>query len=133
MLWIQTECRIRYFSNLAIYTFIHMLTLIRTISILSLLDCAFFFYQNYPCRLTHSEMECDFPCEETLFKSEHPYADPNFQFSRDLTIYKAFQSLFEPPESGHHISESNRMALTVMDMFILIHGKQSSLCQILVF
>ncbi|KAJ5787619.1 transcriptional regulator family: Fungal Specific TF [Penicillium paradoxum] len=96
-LWIQKECRIR------------------TMSIISLLDCAFFFYQNYPCRLTLTEMECDLPCDESLFFSEHPFSEPNFRFSRDLQISEAFENLFaEAPES-------DTMDLTTLDMFILIH------------
>ncbi|OQE41749.1 hypothetical protein PENCOP_c004G04807 [Penicillium coprophilum] len=96
-LWIQKECRIR------------------TISIISLLDCAFFFFQNYPCRLTHTEMECDLPCEESLFCSEHPFAEPNFSFSRGLMVSEAFENLF------HEAPESTPMKLTALDMFILIH------------
>ncbi|KAJ5372948.1 transcriptional regulator family: Fungal Specific TF [Penicillium concentricum] len=97
-LWIQKECRIR------------------TISIISLLDCAFFFYQNYPCRLTHTEMECDLPCDESVFFSEHPFAEPNFCFSRGLMLSGAFENLFD------EAPESNTMKLTALDMFILIHS-----------
>jgi hypothetical protein len=96
-LWIQKECRIR------------------TISIISLLDCAFYFYQNYPRRLTLTEMECDLPCAESLFCSDHPFAEPNFRFSRGLQLSEAFENLFkETPESPP-------MDLTTLDMFILIH------------
>ncbi|KAI2674968.1 transcriptional regulator family: Fungal Specific TF [Penicillium roqueforti] len=96
-LWIQKECRIR------------------TISMISLLDCAFFFFQNYPCRLTHTEMECDLPCDELLFFSEHPFAETNFRFSRGFTLSEAFKNLFD------EAPESNPMDLTALDMFILIH------------
>lgn len=96
-LWIQKESRIR------------------TISIISLLDCAFFFFQNFPCRLTHTEMECDLPCDESLFFSEHPFAEPNFRFSRGLKVSEAFKNLFD------ETPESNLMDLTALDMFILIH------------
>ncbi|KAJ5110039.1 hypothetical protein N7532_002684 [Penicillium argentinense] len=104
-LWIQTECRIR------------------TIGVISLLDCAFLFYQNYPCRLTHSEMECELPCEESLFKAKHPFSQPNFRFTRDITLYAAFQGLFEPTsrDSVAHSPAVGNMDLTVLDMFILIH------------
>ncbi|KAJ6122086.1 hypothetical protein N7512_004551, partial [Penicillium capsulatum] len=104
-LWIQKECRIR------------------TIAIISSLDSAFFFYQNHPCRLTHSEMECEFPCEEDLFRSEHPYSEPNFRFSRNLTMYEAFQSLFDGPshESQKPTPNIGHLNLTVFDLFILIH------------
>lgn len=103
-LWIQTECRIR------------------AVSVISLLDCAFFFYQNYPCRLTHAELECELPCEESVFQAEHPFSEPNFQLNRDITIYKAFQNLFEPPKKDGYGTEANEMRLTVLDTFILIHG-----------
>jgi hypothetical protein len=118
--WIQTECRIRYVSD-ALWVS-HFLTPYRTISIISLLDCAFFFYQNYPCRLTHSEMECELPCEESIFDSEHPFADPNFRFTRDLTLYGAFQHLFDSSQEAGQSPDPSQMNLTVMDMFILIHG-----------
>ncbi|KAJ5484340.1 hypothetical protein N7453_012294 [Penicillium expansum] len=96
-LWIQTESRIR------------------TISIMSLLDCAFLFFQNFPCRLTFTEMECDLPCHESLFFSEHPFAEPNFRFSRGLKVSEAFEHLFD------ETPESNPIDLTALDMFILIH------------
>ncbi|KAJ5969068.1 hypothetical protein N7501_005316 [Penicillium viridicatum] len=96
-LWIQKESRIR------------------TISIISLLDGAFFFFQNFPCRLTHTEMECDLPCDESLFFSEHPFAEPNFRFSRGLTVSEAFKNLFD------EAPKSNPMDLSALDMFILIH------------
>ncbi|KGO70553.1 Zinc finger, C2H2 [Penicillium expansum] len=96
-LWIQTESRIR------------------TISIMSLLDCAFLFFQNFPCRLTFTEMECDLPCHESLFFSEHPFAEPNFRFSRGLKVSEAFEHLFD------ETPESNTIDLTALDMFILIH------------
>lgn len=118
--WIQTECRIRYVSDALLVS--HFLTPYRTISIISLLDCAFFFYQNYPCRLTHSEMECELPCEESIFESEHPFADPNFRFTRDLTLYGAFQHLFDSSHEAGQSPDPSQMNLTVMDMFILIHG-----------
>ncbi|CAI7640083.1 unnamed protein product [Penicillium pancosmium] len=102
-LWIQTECRIR------------------AISVISLLDCAFFFYQNYPCRLTHSEMECELPCEESVFQAEHPFSEPSFRFNRDITIYSAFQNLFEPVKQEGQSADIYDMGLTVLDTFILIH------------
>ncbi|OQD85170.1 hypothetical protein PENSOL_c105G02686 [Penicillium solitum] len=86
-----------------------------TISIISLLDGAFFFFQNFPCRLTHTEMQCDLPCDESLFFSEHPFAEPNFRFSRGLKVSEAFKNLFD------ETPVSNPMDLTALDMFILIH------------
>ncbi|KAJ6041024.1 hypothetical protein N7444_009929 [Penicillium canescens] len=117
-LWIQKECRIR------------------TICIIALLDSAFFFYQNYPCRITHTEMECDLPCHEPLFRSEHPFTAPDFRFSRELTLLSAFQSLFQgttygtshqnmsPQETSQdqsRLHQSSFPDLSVFDMFLLIH------------
>ncbi|KAF7114789.1 hypothetical protein CNMCM5793_000328 [Aspergillus hiratsukae] len=104
--WIQKECRIR------------------TMSIISLLDCAFSFYSNYPCRLTHTEMECDFPCQEAVFDSQHPFVEPNFRFSRDVSVSEAFENLFDSPanEDGSQAGVPDHIAdMTVLDMFILIH------------
>lgn len=81
-----------------------------------LLDCAFFFFQNYPCRLSHTEMECDLPCDESLFVSEHPFVEPNFRFQREFRLSEAFRNLFE------EAPESSPMDLTALDMFILIHS-----------
>ncbi|KAJ5772313.1 hypothetical protein N7520_002842 [Penicillium odoratum] len=103
-LWIQTECRIR------------------TISIISLMDCAFFFFQNYPYRLSTAEMENDFPCEQSLFQSKHPFSEPNFRLSRNLTLYEAFQNLFACPQGfPGQTPDPSPMDLTLFDMFILIH------------
>ncbi|KAL4977945.1 hypothetical protein BDW66DRAFT_165338 [Aspergillus desertorum] len=106
-IWIQNECRIR------------------TMSVISLLDCAFSFYQNYPCRLSHTELQWEFPCYGSVFASEHPFAAPNFQVSRRITIGDAFSGLFE--EAGGHDTPSPPpssgalASLTVLDMFVLIH------------
>ncbi|EAW08803.1 FTFMHR domain-containing protein, partial [Aspergillus clavatus NRRL 1] len=103
--WIQKECRIR------------------TMNIISLLDCAFSFYSNYPCRLSHTEMACDFPCQESVFDSHHPFVEPSFQFARDIPISEAFEYLFdnsasEDPSQSHIDSLST---MTIFDMFMLIH------------
>lgn len=100
-----------------------------TMSIILLLDCAFSFFQNYPCRLSHLEVECDFPCAESLFALEHPYSDRNFQASRGVTILEAFHNLFEEdpkdtmPSTPDSSASGSMASLTVLDMFILIHGK----------
>lgn len=96
-----------------------------------LLDCAFSFYQNYPCRLSYAEMECEFPCEESVFNSPQPFGVPNFRSTREISISEAFQSLFEEypkhePSSSEPAAsvtsyESIRMGLRVFDMFIVIH------------
>ncbi|KAL4898719.1 hypothetical protein BDV59DRAFT_197597 [Aspergillus ambiguus] len=110
LMWIQKECRIR------------------TMNIISLLDCAFSFYQNFPCRLTHTEMECDFPSSESVFSAEHPFEAPMFQLAREYTIADAFQALFEEPTSQDSPSSASLSptpeiltSVTVFDMFILIH------------
>ncbi|KAI9037717.1 uncharacterized protein KD926_000058 [Aspergillus affinis] len=109
-LWIQKECRIR------------------SMSYISLLDCAFVFYQNYPCRLSHTEMESDFPCAEAVFASGHPFQEPKFQLMREFNISDTFQSLFHEHSSktsspsGFSMSGVNMLSgLTFLDMFILIH------------
>jgi hypothetical protein len=91
---------------------------------MTLLDSAFSFFANYPCRLTISEMKFDLPSEEFLFTSTHPFTDPKFTPSRQLTVYEAFQSLFGQqkvavvPNQG---KKGNPLGLNPMDMFILIH------------
>ncbi|KAL5339592.1 hypothetical protein BJX70DRAFT_149375 [Aspergillus crustosus] len=102
-LWIENECRIR------------------TINIISTLDCAFSFYQNYPCRLSHTELQWDFPCYESVFASEHPFAEPDFQVSRGTTIGDAFSSLFEKTSGPNTPSSRAITNMTVLDMFVLIH------------
>jgi hypothetical protein len=96
-------------------------------NVISLLDCAFYFYQNYPCRLSHTELQWEFPCFDSIFASEHPFAAPSFQVSRGITIRDAFSEMFEeaggrdlpsPPASSGALA-----TLTVLDMFVLIHGK----------
>ncbi|KAJ5595438.1 uncharacterized protein N7459_001646 [Penicillium hispanicum] len=72
-------------------------------------------------------MECELPCQEAVFKSEHPFSEPLFCFTRGITLYKALQSLFESPpvESPQQLPELKQMDFTVLDMFILIHGMWS--------
>lgn len=99
-------------------------------AMIALIDSAFSFFQNYPCRLTHVEMDCDLPCEEIIFNSVHPFSEPNFRFSRNLTVSEAFQSLFEecpedlpnPPIISFPQNDiGNPLGFTVFDMFLLIH------------
>lgn len=93
-------------------------------NLICLMDTAFSFFQNYPCRLAHIEIECDLPCEELIFHSTHPFAEPNFHFTRNLTVSEAFQSLFEEHPSSHFPPSKhsgNPLGFTVFDMFILIH------------
>ncbi|KAH7134459.1 fungal-specific transcription factor domain-containing protein [Dactylonectria estremocensis] len=102
-LWIQTESRIRL------------------INIMTLLDCAFSFFANFPCRLSMSEMKFDLPCEESLFASPHPFAERNVTLGRSITTVEAFQSLFKPSLGSFQGTKSNPLGLNPMDMFILIH------------
>jgi hypothetical protein len=91
---------------------------------MTLLDCAFSFFANFPCHLTVTEMKFDLPCEENLFASRNPFSEPTFKASRNLTTYEAFNSLFiQPnPQLSNH-SKKNPLGLNPMDMFILIHCK----------
>lgn len=102
-------------------------------SVILLLDCAFSFYQNYPCRIPITEMVWDLPCADAVFIAEHPFAHPRFCFSRDFTVRMAFFSLFGDGTSANHDNvTTNAMASvdheikgftpSVLDMFILIHG-----------
>ncbi|KAJ6107370.1 C2H2 finger domain protein [Penicillium sp. IBT 18751x] len=75
-------------------------------------------------------MGCELPCEDFIFNSEHPFADPNFRFTRETTISEGFQFLFEddfaqtssnPYLSPMSTRKNNLFELTMFDMFILIH------------
>lgn len=94
-------------------------------NIMTLLDCAFSFFANFPCRLSVSEMKFDLPCEEQFFASCHPFAELDFTPSRKITTYEAFQSLFETKASSPPVQKrkANPLGLNPMDMFILIHRK----------
>ena len=98
----------------------------RLISIMTLLDCAFSFFANFPCRLTLSEMKFDLPCEEIFFSSLHPFQEQSFTFSRRITVQEAFHSLFPQEKSTSPTSSSgkkaNPLGLNPMDMFILVHS-----------
>jgi hypothetical protein len=72
-------------------------------------------------------MECDLPCDESLYSANHPFAQPNFRFSREITVYEAFQFLFSEDhpmtssDPSHPQAPTNDPHFTVLDMFILIH------------
>lgn len=87
---------------------------------LVLIDCALSFFQNFPCRFLLSELECDLPCDESFFDSPHPYSEPGFTFSRQVTIKTAFEQLFT-----YQGGPGPLLAIkpTVLDMFILVHRK----------
>ncbi|KAJ5040593.1 uncharacterized protein L3040_006245 [Drepanopeziza brunnea f. sp. 'multigermtubi'] len=95
-------------------------TRIRMINTMTLFDCAFCFFVNFPCRISVSEMEFDLPCEESFFASHHPFSEPGFTFSRNITTVDAFQSLFKPSQISQGPSR-NPYNLNPADMFILIH------------
>jgi hypothetical protein len=106
---------------------------------MTLLDCAFCFFKNFPCRLTFSEMKFDLPCVEPVFASRHPFREPNFQYSRRVTVYDAVQNLFieqqvsalsvsppnrqSPQQSSSKADVSNPLSFNVLDMAILIHRR----------
>ena len=101
----------------------------RLMTTLTLLDCAFSFFANFPCRLTISEMQFDLPCEEIYYASPHPFSEQSFIFSRRTTLNEAFYSLFPQKSStptSNRITKSNPLGLNPMDMFTLIHGKLSA-------
>ncbi|QSS63121.1 C2H2 finger domain-containing protein [Histoplasma capsulatum] len=105
-LWLQKECRIR------------------TMALLSMIDCAMPFYQNFPSRLTNCELQCDLPCQKSLFVARHPFLEPNFRLSREMTVYQAFQNLFveNGPVRPLFVDHcTNKLHLGIMDMFHLIH------------
>ncbi|KAH6715829.1 putative C2H2 finger domain protein [Leptodontidium sp. MPI-SDFR-AT-0119] len=103
ILWLQQESRIRL------------------INIMTLLDCAFSFFANFPCRLSLSEMKFDLPSEESFFSSLHPFSERGFTLRRNLTTVEAFQSLFKPSQASGQGTKGNPLGLNPMDMFILIH------------
>ncbi|KAH7317829.1 putative C2H2 finger domain protein [Rhexocercosporidium sp. MPI-PUGE-AT-0058] len=94
---------------------------IRLINIMTLLDCAFSFFANFPCRLSLSEMKFDLPSEEPFFASLHPFSVPNFTLRRNLTTIEAFRGLFKPTQISGQGTKGNPLGLNPMDMFILIH------------
>ncbi|RKF57008.1 C2H2 finger domain protein [Golovinomyces cichoracearum] len=104
-IWIEKECQIRLIN--AMYLF----------------DCALSFFSHFPCRLTLPEMEFDLTCEDRLFFSHHPFSEPNFLLSRNLTTFDAFQSLFIkiPARPDVNTVDENPLGLNATDMFTLIH------------
>jgi hypothetical protein len=102
------------------------LTMNRLMNIITLFDCALAFFANFPCRLMVSEMRFDLPCEESIYSSSHPFAEPKFTPSRQLTTFDAFQSLFgqlKPTPVPNQGRKGNPLGLNPMDMFIVVHSK----------
>jgi len=107
---------------------------LRTINIIITLDAAFLFFQNYPCRFAFAELECDLPCEESLFSSRNPFTEPHFLLSRELSLKKGTELMFGDGLAAAELAYANRSSTSssatrsrtmfnVFDMFILIHGK----------
>ena len=91
-------------------------------NILWSLDCAFLFFQSYPCRLTFTELEFDLPCEEGVWVAKHPFNEPHFEAKRGFTLQDGFEVLFnERPDAQQSQAHPT---FTVFDMFMLIHGKR---------
>ena len=110
------------------YTWIQRETRIRTVNIMVLLDCAFTFFANFPCRFSFSELEFELPCAEAFFNSSQPFVEDGFSLSRRPTILSAFQSLFEQADGRTPLMNPSQfdarpapLDLNCMDMFILIH------------
>lgn len=103
-LWIQKECRVR------------------TMNIIHSLDCAFLFFHNFPCRLSFAEMECDLPCDELLFSNPNPFAEQGFKFNRAMTLRQGFEALFEDSALDAFTKRGGE-PFTLLDMFLMIHGK----------
>lgn len=81
-----------------------------------LLDCAFLFFKGVPLRIALWEVECALPCDEEVFRSEHPFTHPRFRFERSLSAPEAFQALF--PSSDNSLTADD---LTLLDTFVSIH------------
>jgi hypothetical protein len=89
---------------------------------MTLLDVAFVFFSNFPSRLTTPELRFDLHCEEEIFASPHPFSEPSFKLSRNLTVYEAFRSLFSKEKTQpRDATIANPLGLGVVDMFTLVH------------
>lgn len=92
-----------------------------------LLDVAFAFFSNFPCRVANTEMKYDLVCEAPIFASIHPFSEPTFKPSRQITAGEAFRSLFSQDKSQSGESSTlNPLGLNAVDMFSLIHRTYSS-------
>lgn len=90
-----------------------------------LLDCAFYFFSNYPPRLVISEFTPDLICQSYIFAAAHPFLTPNFRPSRNLNVYAAFRSLFWTESHPFDVQQAdavNPLQLNTLDMFLLIHS-----------
>ncbi|PGH13350.1 hypothetical protein AJ80_06344 [Polytolypa hystricis UAMH7299] len=105
-MWLLTECKLR------------------TVCVITLLDAAFAFYQNFPPRLNPVELQCELPCHESLFSVRHPFVEKNFRFSREMTVYQAFKTLFYEKGPVHPLftyPDDNTLHVGIFEMFLLMH------------
>lgn len=115
-LWIQKECRVR------------------TMCIIWSLDSAFLFFQNFPSRLTFAELDCDLPCDESLWSAKNPFAEPQFRFDRNMTLRQGMEMLFNNGQPSAQVANTKRTTVSskspfsVFDMFLLIHVLTALLC-----
>lgn len=122
--WILKEGRIRFVLKSLFFN--SCLPATRFINTITLLDCAFLFFANFPLRISFSEMNFELPCEEQLWASSHPFAERTFLPNRNVTLFEAFQSLFGQPKPTPvpvQATKGNPFGLNPMDMFTLIHRK----------
>ncbi|KAF4463228.1 Peptidase S33 tripeptidyl aminopeptidase-lik [Fusarium albosuccineum] len=109
-------------------------TQVRTTAMIRLLDCAFLFYSNYPCRLGFTELGSDLPCDNSVFNTKHPFAEENFSFRRGSTTADAFEELFRGQSDSssaqqqydaasytNHAAEHVGGTYTILDLFLTIH------------
>jgi hypothetical protein len=72
-------------------------------------------------------MKFDLACEERFFNSAHPFTEPGFVASRNLTTIDTFQYLFGKGVVGGNVgpmvggNKGNPLGLNPTDMFLLIH------------
>ncbi|TAQ90596.1 hypothetical protein B7494_g1088 [Chlorociboria aeruginascens] len=92
---------------------------IRLITVMSLLDLAFTFFVNFPTHFSLSEMQFELTCDELIFSSPHPFLEQNFNPTRHMTAYEAYQTLYAP--SKLLTPMTNGKSFSPLDMFLLIH------------
>jgi len=86
--------------------------------------------------LTLLELDCDFPCAESIFSAEHPFVEEDFTFNRRLQMSEGMKILLEKRFDDIRIRTGpNRPALlylrsedmnceytlTILDLVIIIH------------
>lgn len=90
----------------------------RTITYIILLDCALLFFKGLPLRILSSEIECDLPCDESAFESEHLHIESLALFEPVYNARAAFRALFDSQITASELKRS----LTILGTFILIHS-----------